>query len=374
MALTAAYKKLHIDDPTILDEQIVVAYYEACGSPQKDRDESLAMIAEARNSRWLRMIVANPGCLTNEMVAILNNKPQESSAIADHVIGPPAPHGVEPILPAIEACISREKANDRDSDTDTSDVDSLSSQSAYAPSSSEEYASDSIVDADFNEFQDEEAYFDWDDETDEGGVWNCSRGEQLIDGKCPEGHCGFCKNCGWEIVADCPHCPKTCQRCGQHKAHGVCTECGPEEEESKKTKETIVFDKEEGIWRCNECQWEIEADNETDGNCHRRDTGERRMKKVDLSRYPEYEPADLESDATSSSSTESSEDEEVDSDEEDSIDDGENVMEIKRFGNVVRSVEAEEAAEGGVTTDSDTAFERSALTPPSPSEPDGCEL
>lgn len=49
-------------------------------------------------------------------------------------------------------------------------------------------------------------------------------------------------------------------------------------------------------------------------------------------------------------------------------------MEIKRFGNVVRSVEAEEAAEGGVTTDSDTAFERSALTPPSPSEPDGCEL
>ena len=294
-------------------------------------------------------------------------------------------------------------------DTDEADsleLDSLSSQSAYAPSSSEEYTSDSMVEADGDELSDYEAYFEWDYENSERGIWTCECGEAFVDGKCPYGHCGFCKTCGWTIVGDCSNCPKTCQGCGadkvsgvcaecdtknskkdestvkkdiivfsfckscgwnivgdclrcpktcqgcgKDKVNGVCAECDPKKEDIKARRDIIIFDDKDGVWRCGECQWEIEADNETVGNCHC-ENEEGGMRMIDLSQIPEYERAD-----DAASSTEFSSDEEEDSEDEYAIDDGEDVMEAERFGQRVDSDEDEEAAPGGGFLDSNTTLD-----------------
>lgn len=54
----------------------------------------------------------------------------------------------------------------------------------------------------------------------------------------------------------------------------MCTYCNSdnvsvkEEEEEKEVEEDlIVFDKRDKIWRCINCQWEIEADDEANGYC-----------------------------------------------------------------------------------------------------------
>ena len=104
--------------------------------------------------------------------------------------------------------------------------------------------------------------------------------------------------------------------CGKDKVSEVYAECDSGIEESKVGKDIIIFDYVDGVWRCSECRWEIEADNKTDGNCHCLDEEGGWMRVVDLSQIPEYEPAD-----DASSSTECSSDQEGDSDDEDFIDD-----------------------------------------------------
>lgn len=105
------------------------------------------------------------------------------------------------------------------------------------------------------------------------------------------------------------------------KLAGCAPTCDPDITESKVGKDIIIFDDVDGDWRCSECRWGIEADNETDGNCHCLDEKGGWMRVVDLSQIPEYEPAD-----SAASSTESSLDQEGDSDDEDFIDDGGDMM------------------------------------------------
>ena len=178
----------------------------------------------------------------------------------------------------------------------------------------------------------------------------------------------FCKSCGWNTVGDCLRCPKTCQGCGEDKVSAVCAECDPKNEEIKVRRDIIVFDDKDGVWRCSECQWEIEADNETDGNCHCEDE-EGGVRMVDLSQIPEYERAD-----DAASSTESSSDEEGDSDDEYFIDDREDVMEDERFWQRVGSDEAKEAAQGGGFMDSNATLDGHDLTFPTFSGPDNSKV
>ena len=132
-------------------------------------------------------------------------------------------------------------------------------------------------------------------------------------------------------------------------------------------KDVITYDDVDGVWRCSECQWEIEADNETDGNCHCVEE-EGRIRRVDLSQIPDYEPAD-----DGASSIESSSDQEGDSDDEDAIDDGEDVMENERFGRHV-DLDEVEAAQGGGSIDSDVTLNGNGLTSPAIPEPDNSEV
>ena len=387
LTLTAAYEELHINDPTISDKEVGVAYLRARGSAVEQPTEALQIIANAGDSRWLQStVIPIPGPLTEGTVTTLQDRAHSVSATTSDTMVQPSSNILGAIPTAMESFEGQERADEKANaianeeaikkaneeasetvDTDEADsleLDSLSSQSTYAPSSSEEYASDSILEADSDDVPDYEAWFDRDDENSEGGIWTCDCGEAFVDGKCPYGHCGLCKSCGWNIVGDCLNCPKTCQGCGGNKVSRVCAECDSKKEESKVRRDIIIFDDTDGVWRCSECQWEIEADNETEGNCHCEDE-EGWMRMVDFSQIPEYERAD-----DAASSTESSSDEEGDSDDEYFIDDRENVMEDERAD----SDEAKEAAQRGGSMDWKATLDGHDLTFPTSSEPDNSKV
>ena len=386
LTLTAAYEELQITDATISDKEVGVAYLQARRLPVERPTQALQTIATARDSLWLHsIIVPTLGSSTEETAATLQYKAHGIlGTTSDIMVQPtsdnfgPAPlalvssEGYDKVDANANAKLD-ERANEGANegangtiDTDEADsleLDSLSSQSIYAPSSSEDCTSDSNLEYNTDDESNYEAWFEWDEQNSEGGSWYCTCGEAFIDGKCPDGHCGFCKSCGWNIIGDCFRCPKTCQGCGEDKVSGVCAECDSEIEESKVKKDIIVFDEVDGVWRCSECQWEIEADNETDGNCHCLEEGGR-MRMVDLSQIPGYEPAD-----NAASSTDSSSDQEADSSDESAIDDGEDIMEVERFGRPVGFDEAE-AAQGGGSIDSNVTLDIHGLGSPALSVPD----
>ena len=105
-----------------------------------------------------------------------------------------------------------------------------------------------------------------------------------------------------------------CGACGRDRVDGECSNC--EAGEESEDENTIAFDDTDGLWRCTDCHWEVEADNETDGNCHCLND-KREAHFIDLSDCLEYEPAD------SCSSEDDSTDSEPDSGDEGFIDDSE---------------------------------------------------
>ena len=425
-SLTAAYKKLKIDDPTISDKDVGAAYLHARASAAEQSAEALRMIAKARDSRWLQSAVRpSAGPLAEEYVPKLQDEAHSVPATTSDIMFQPTSKIFGPIATAIEPSKDQQRADEKSNaraneeaietvdtdDTDSSELDSLSSQSTYAPSSSEDSASDSYVEVDSDDASDREVWFEWDDESCEGGFWACDCREPFVDGKCPFGHCSFCKSCGWTIVGDCRHCPNTCQgcggdkvrgvcaecsstkktnitkftfckscgwniigdclrcpntcqRCGEDKVNGVCAKCDPKKEEIQLRGDIIIFDRKDSVWRCSECLWEIEADNETDGNCHCvNEEGGLRM--VDVSQIPEYKRAD-----DAASSTEFSSDEEEDSDDESFIDDSEDVMELERLRQCFGPDPVKEAGQGGEFMDSNATIDGQELRLPTSSGPD----
>ena len=168
---------------------------------------------------------------------------------------------------------------------------------------------------------------DFDVEEDIGGAifdgtqWRCESCYQfLVDGVCPDGHSlQRCETCDWQLVDGfCPDCAETCDACGVNVIDGTCPVCASEEDSEED--DYIVHDSRDDVWRCIYCQWEVEAVNAIDGHCHCLiAAGEARY--FDLSKCPDYEPADL------CSSDDISSDGEADSEDEAFIDDGEIALE-----------------------------------------------
>lgn len=179
-----------------------------------------------------------------------------------------------------------------------------------SPSSSEaSFSSSDGMNAD-SDFSEEVAgeFFD-------RSIWRCEKCfAELVDSKCPNGHIPMrCESCGWQLDnGPCQKCLGVCGACAGERSDGKCSKCGESEESEEE--DVIVWDEGENLWRCIYCQWEVEAENETDGNCHcLNDKGEAHF--IDLSDCLDYEPAD------SCSSEDDSTDLEPDSDDEGFIDD-----------------------------------------------------
>ena len=325
-----AYVALGIDDgPSLSDEDVGVAYY---NSRPLERDftkslrSALEFIAESRRSRFLRFLATIGEHLNEENVAVLAKKTfavspepeipepekfDENSVSADSVGEGPAGGGSSQNL-ASESSGS-EMEMDAYGEYYATSEDSPSQ--ARSPSSSEASISSSngmSADSDFSE-EVGGTFFDQYN-------WRCEECcVVLVNWKCPNGHeLRRCKTCGWQLDnGPCQRCLGMCSACGGGNVDGQCSICGMGEE--SEDEDTIAFDERDGLWRCINCQWEVEADNETDGNCHcLNDKGEAHF--IDLHGCPDYEPAD------SCSSEDDPTDSESNSDDEGFIDDTETSM------------------------------------------------
>ena len=321
-SLEDAYSALKIDNGASLsDEDVGVAFYRntVFGSGQA----ALETIAEARRSRFLRFLAAIEVHLNASNIAVLANKtfadlpkPKDvSKQVADaELVGEGTAGGESSQTLASESsdcgmemdAYGEYYATGEDS---TSELRSPSSSEASGISSSDETTS---ADSDFSE-EVGETVFDL-----QTCTWRCEECfTMLVDGKCPNGHeLRRCETCGWQLDnGPCQRCLVPCGSCGKGSADGQCGKCGATDE--SEDEDFVAFDEYDDVWRCIYCSWEVEADSETDGNCHcLNDKGEAHF--IDLSECFDYEPAD-----SYSSEEDDSSDSEPDSDDERFIDDSE---------------------------------------------------
>ncbi len=335
-----AYDELGIRDRLVADEDVVVAYHNEQSklhvsaqnnpTPENKIDPKAAVeiVANTRQSRFLRFILAITQHLNDENVNILT-----SSFIGTDqpkIQGPITT--IEPEHMEIEHSAWGMLGGSSDNDVDGMGTREESSASSYSPSSVESSAEAECippgVDAandDANIYSDDDSDFTEEeaaaymavDGTTKRGVWRCDLcNVALLDGRCPGGHglqrCGIC---AWELEDGvCPKCPSACEVC-KPLSTGRCGNCETVEESEDEEEDLIMYNLD-GVWRCPDCEWEVEAENANDGNCHcKNDLGEAHY--IDLSECLDYEPAD------SCSSDDDSSDEGLDSEEEQFIDDAE---------------------------------------------------
>ena len=328
-SLFDAYFALDIDDGALLaDEDVGVAYYKARSSqrPNHSRD-ALEFIADARRSRFLRFLATIGEHLNEKNIAVLAKKTFAAS---------PEPENVDEESNAadsgVEGTIDGESSQNHASELSESEMEMDAYGEYYATSenSPSEPRSPSSPEASISSNNEMSTDSDFSEEV--GGIffdkfaWRCEECyTMLVDWNCPNGHeLRRCKTCGWQLDNDpCQRCLDICGSCGGELIDGQCSECGPGEQ--GEYEDNIVFDERDGLWRCIYCHWEVEADNETDGNCHcLNDKGEAHF--IDLFDYPDYEPAD------SCSSEDDSTDSESNSDGEGFIDDTEISMDGPAHG------------------------------------------
>ncbi|CAF9913220.1 MAG: hypothetical protein ALECFALPRED_008723 [Alectoria fallacina] len=317
-----AYFALGIDNGALLtDEDVGVACYKR---RSLDREfstflrDALEFIAEARKSRFLRFLATIGEHLNEKNVAVLAKKTFAASSehenFAEESVSAESvnegPTGGESFQNLASESSESEMEMDTYGEYYATSEDSPSQP--RSPSSSEASISSNdgmSADSDFSE-EVCGVFFDQ-------YIWRCEEcSTALVDWKCPRGHeLRRCKTCGWQLEnGPCHGCLGMCGACGGERVDGQCRSCGAGAE--SEDEDTIVFDELDGLWRCIYCQWEVEADNETDGNCHCLND-KREAHFIDLSDCLDYEPAD------SCSSEDDSTDSESNSDDEGFIDDAE---------------------------------------------------
>ncbi len=328
--LYSAYFALGIDNgASLADEDVAVRYYK-CGPVESGHRlrEALEFIAEARRSRFLRFMATIGQHLNENNVAVLAKttfgaSPEPESAGPESVGGRSGsaesagegPAGGEGSQDLVSESSGSEMEMDAFGEYYATGEDSPSQlrspSSSEVPTSSGSSGTGTSADSDFSE-EVGGIFFDRDNIN-----WRCEECDAvLVNWKCPDGHrLRRCKKCGWQLDnGPCQRCPSICGACGGESVDGQCSSC--EAVEESEGEDTIAFDERDGLWRCTDCQWEVEADNETNGNCHcLNDKGEAHF--IDLSDCLDYEPAD------SCSSADDSTDEESNSDDEGFIDNSE---------------------------------------------------
>lgn len=333
--LENAYHDLGIPNgASLVDEDVGVAYYKS-RSDTNNATNALEFIAESRGSRFLRFLASIGEHLNEKNVAVLAKK-TFASRKPENVPEKLAATELSGKIPAIspepentsEESINTDSVGEDPGDGEPSTVlthtspesemeidavgtatseDSPSElRSPSSPESSNSSSDGTSADSDFSE-EVSGIFFDT-------LTWRCEECfSALVNGTCPNGHeLRRCKTCDWQLdTGPCQRCQGMCGACG-----GESLNCHCKAGEESKDDDTITFDEGNGIWRCINCSWEVEADNETDGNCRcLNDKGE--LHFIDLSEYLDYEPAD------SCSSEDESTDSESNSDDERFIDDSE---------------------------------------------------
>lgn len=320
--LQMAYIALGIDNgASCADGDVGVAFYKnlsETGELSTYSLNALEFIAEARRSQFLDFLATIVGHLNEKEITALAKKTFPASPESGNV-------GEELVSAESvgEGSVDEECSQDPTTESSKSEMEVDAFGKIYAtsedsppqlrsPSSSEASISSSNgmgTDSDFSEEVSGKVF--------DGHIWRCEEcWTALVDWKCPNGHVSeCCKTCGWQLDnGPCKRCLGMCGACGRDRVDGECSNC--EAGEESEDEDAIAFDNTDGLWRCTDCHWEVEADNETDGNCHCLND-KREAHFIDLSDCLDYEPAD------SCSSEDDSTDSEPDSGDEGFIDDSE---------------------------------------------------
>ncbi|KAL9137917.1 MAG: hypothetical protein Q9175_000872 [Cornicularia normoerica] len=307
-----AYFALGIDNgASLADEDVGVAYYKSRPLERKISRDALEFIAEARKSRFLRFLATIGEHLNEANIAVLSKKTFAASPEPEHVgerfvsaesVSEGSAGGESSQNLAGE---SSENEMELDAYGETYATSEDSPSQPRSPSSPEASISSGNGMSEDSDFREEAGGIFFDRYT-----WRCEECcAVLVDWKCPNGHeLRRCETCGWQLDnGPCQRCLDLCSACGTERVDGECTNCGAGEE--SEDEDTIAFDERDGLWRCIFCQWEVEADNETDGNCHcLNNEGEAHF--IDLSDCLDYEPADSCSSQDDSTNSESNSDDE----------------------------------------------------------------
>lgn len=334
--LEIAYCDLGIPNgASLIDEDVGVAYYKSRSDTNNagntnNATNALEIIAESRGSRFLRFLASIGEHLNEKNVAVLAKKTfasRKPETVPENFAATELPGKIPAVSPEpenpSEGFVRAESVGEDPVDGESSanlacespesemEMDAVETATSEDSPSTASISSSNGTSAD-SDFSEEVSGIFFDKFT-----WRCEECYSvLVNGKCPNGHeLRRCKTCDWQLdIGPCQRCLGMCGACGGASLNCDCSSC--ETGEESRDDDTITFDEGNGIWRCINCSWEVEADNETDGNCRcLNDKGELRF--IDLSDYLDYEPAD------SCSSEDESTDSESNSDDERFIDDSE---------------------------------------------------
>ena len=300
--LEEAYRHINVTDPSIADGDPVVTFYEYVDEGRRnnyisDRTQwatnALEIIANGRQSQLLSFILTIIPHLTRQNVALLATRPasapkqlttngilenqknltssiavpppsittQSSAAPPAPVISKAPPSSAQPTGPLVSS--SQNDLNKAlPNNTFTASWNS-SSASEYEPSDDSD--SDGSDSADSNIPEEFGGKF-WD-----GKTFRCDDCCSALEaGQCPNGHeIDPCLSCHRDFEP--LTCLAFCDNC--HAARGgPCGDCVVIDGEDTEDEEGIgkyrmIWDDEDGIWRCTTCMWEIEADGDNEGHC-----------------------------------------------------------------------------------------------------------
>ncbi|KAL8869533.1 MAG: hypothetical protein Q9174_004204 [Haloplaca sp. 1 TL-2023] len=299
--LQQAYERLEIKNTSISDGDVVAAFHHVFSDQDTSNCsnaiwpvEALEVISERRKSGLLAFVLTIVPHLTPDNVRLLGNPPNSAS----ECLSPTETKERQQVGAALDIMESP-KEEGLDSDT-------VLSPAADATMTIEDGSGSSSIGLHANstvQSPDDSSYI-YDRESSTEGDSTMDDFEEDVGGKFWTGQEWRCEQC-WGVLeeGDCCH----------HGPASQCSECnssaidGDDDDDSISTNGWhMTWDDTDRIWRCSQCHWEIEANNEDEGQCHCLvDPTERFIAlPIRLSQYEDYGPGDSDSSCSDSSDSE----------------------------------------------------------------------
>ena len=320
-----AYTRLNIANKEISDGDVVASFYalysqlRGCshGAAIQDRMASinaLQIIASYRQSRFLNFIVTIVPHLNEHNVGLLTTTPlppipyssplqvkekgassnatknsmtiDKASATNPHTVSKSGPPSDED-PPENQISSEGHKSSSQDGP-----IAGTENNACYVHSTTED-AMDTSYDLSSKDYG---QHYD-------GQRWRCNEcDEPLADCCCLDGSAHQCATCAQKLDVD--HCATYCSKC--HPVEGApCHGCriheGSVNSGGSDGPESHQFDELfwDGVWRCSECLWEVEANGTDTVYCHCATT-----RRIEVSKYPDIIPSDEDCSLADSTDTE----------------------------------------------------------------------
>lgn len=282
--LAEAYEYLQIKDTSIADGDVVLAFW-TTNRPRKH--QALEVISNHRRSQLLAFVLTIVPHLTWDKIALLATQPalpdpagslstedkvEEKNQLHLDAFNNSESHAQHSNIPTATAIPSSPgtagskvvmtPSNSSDVDIVIHPEDSGSVYSEKTSSTEISLGDEDSTDSDFDELIGDKFW--------NGHSWRCEQcNDELVHGRCPNGDAIYpCRSCGQDSGPSA--CSRLCAEChnGLPEQCAKCSQTGYHNEQGSNEEAKMIWDDEDGIWRCTACLWEVEANSEEEGECH----------------------------------------------------------------------------------------------------------